>query len=156
MAIYFPQTKGHQISDAKFVAAWYLWFQRFGPSGSDPGTDFMPILCEHVVLSEQLRRQRHFSLDVLCRILSPDPDTAQATLPFRVANQHMIECNRFMRLSSGRSVKAVRLTVEGQLMLRYVEALQGEIQQIESLLQDAGPMRSERCASTELRHAFRS
>ena len=142
MAIYFPQSKRHQISDAKFVAAWYLWFQRFGPSGSDPGTDFMPILCEHVALSEQLRRHRHFSLDVMCRILSPDQDTAQATLPFRVANQHMIECNRFMRLPSGRSVKAARLTTPSRLMLRYIEEeeLQGEIRQLEKLLKDVGPM----------------
>ncbi|GEM_PF-4200688 len=142
MAIYFPQSKGHQISDAKFVAAWYLWFQRFGPSGSAPGTDFMPILCEHVSLSEQLRRHRHFSLDVMSRILSPDQDTAQATLPFRVANQHMIECNRFMRLPSGRSVKAARLTAPSRLMLRYIEEdeLQGEIRQIEKLLKVVGPM----------------
>ena len=103
----------------------------------------MPILCEHVALSEQLRRQRHFSLDVLCRILTTDPDTAQATLPFRVANQHMIECNLFMRLPSGRSVKAARLTVPSRLMLRYIEGdeLQGEIQQLEKLLKDFGPMR---------------
>lgn len=146
MAIYFPQTKGYRISDAKFVAAWYLWFQRFAPSGSDPGTDFMPILCEHVALSEQLRRQRHFSLDVLCRILTPDPDTAQATLPFRVANQHMIECNRFMRLPSGRSVKVARLTAPSRLMLRYIEEeeLQGEMRQLEKLLKDVGSMKLNR------------
>ena len=126
------------------MATWYLWFQRFDPSGSDPGTDFMPILCEHVALSEQLRRQRCFSLDVMSRILSPDQDTAQATLPFRVANQHMIECNRFMRLHSGRSVKAARLTVPSRLMLRYIEEeeLQGEIQQLEKLLKDFGLIRS--------------
>lgn len=103
----------------------------------------MPILCEHVALSEQLRRHRHFSLDVMCRILlSPDQDTAQATLPFRVANQHMIECNRFMRLPSGRSVKAARLTAPSRLMLRYIEEedLQGEIRQLEKLLKDVGPM----------------
>lgn len=102
----------------------------------------MPILCEHVSLSEQLRRHRHFSLDVMSRLLSPAQDTAQATLPFRVANQHMIECNRFMRLPSGRSVKAARLTTPSRLMLRYIEEeeLQGEIRQLEKLLKDVGPM----------------
>ena len=136
MPLYFPQTKGgYQISDMMFVAAWQLWFKHFGPAGSDPVSGLMPILCEHVVLSEQLSRQRHFSLDVMCRLLSPDPDTAQATIPFRLANQHMLECNRFLRLDSGgRSVKAAKLTAQGGRLLGYVDDSQPEVMHIQSLL----------------------
>ena len=140
MSVRFPQAKdGYQVSDMMFLAAWRLWFTHFGPEGGDPVSGLMPILCEHVVLSEQLKRQRHFSLDVMCRLLSPDPDTAQATIPFRLANQHMLECNRFLRLESGgRSVKAAKLTAQSVRLLGYVDDSLAEVDQARGLLNIIG------------------
>lgn len=118
IAVIFPHSNGFQVSDREFVAAWKVWFSRCGPNGSNARADPMPILADQMAyLLKQLNMGREFSVDVLCRLLSPHPNTMQASRPFRIANAHLLVQVPATNPMTGRRVNGLCLSPHGQQLL---------------------------------------
>lgn len=72
----FMRADGFAINKALFLAAWKVWFKRFGPkqtSGAlqDWKIGKMPIGASNDSLSDLIREDKRFSLEVLCRMMVP-------------------------------------------------------------------------------------
>jgi len=107
----FPHAGSHKASDALFLAAWRICFQRFGPKELRWRTAALPRLNHKVTLSEQIRAGNQFSLDVLCRLMVPSSyrDTMQATKPFLAVNSHILEPVKTKNHRTGRTVNGATL-----------------------------------------------
>lgn len=72
----FKHADAFAINKALFLAAWKVWFKRFGPrhpNGSlqDWKYSKMPIGASDDSLSNLIREEQRFSLEVLCRMMVP-------------------------------------------------------------------------------------
>jgi len=107
----FPHAGSHNASEALFLAAWRICFQRFGPTGLNWRTGALPRLNNTVTLREQIRAGNQFSLDVLCRVMVPSSyrDTMQATKPFLAVNRHLLTSVKTKNPRTGRTVNGATL-----------------------------------------------
>lgn len=110
MPVSFPHSGRHTVSDRDFLCAWHLWFTRFGPAGANPATDPMPRSNRAVTFPNLVAATGWFSLDVLCRVLTPRRNTMQATDPFMAANAHLLQRVRCVNPRAGTTVNGAQLT----------------------------------------------
>ncbi|WP_251360064.1 hypothetical protein [Kangiella sp. TOML190] len=74
--MFFKHADDFAINKALFLAAWKVWFKRFAPKIAGGGLlDWkyakMPIEASSNSLSDLIRDDRRFSLEVLCRMMVP-------------------------------------------------------------------------------------
>lgn len=115
----FPHSGNYQISNRRFLAAWKVWFDRFQPGG-DPRVDPMPRLAAKQSLSAQLKENKHFSLDVLCRMLTlpSHRSTMQASSLLMAGNAAILDpVGAVLNPATGRLVQGAKLTAHARRLL---------------------------------------
>ncbi len=74
--MFFSNADNFSINKALFIAGWKVWFKRFANdfytgSSQDWKLGKMPIGANSASLSDLIREQKRFSLEVLCRMMVP-------------------------------------------------------------------------------------
>lgn len=120
--ITFPNHRGFAVSETAFLVHWERWFAKHG-AGLSAVTDSIPLLARNGTYADQIDAGRVFSLDVMCRDLTPRNDTRQGDSVFVSANSHILTKSMAVNRSTHKAVDGAKLTAKA------VKALAGITQQ---------------------------
>ena len=71
MNITFKQAEGFSVTPTMFIAGWKVWFKRFSDKPQQWKSAAMPLGQSSDTLSELIRQQQRFTLEVLARVMVP-------------------------------------------------------------------------------------
>lgn len=70
MQVVFPHAEGYLVAEGLFLAAWKVWFKRFGLE-EDWRYASMPLTGQALDLSSLVEQRAHLNLELMCRLLVP-------------------------------------------------------------------------------------
>lgn len=91
MQVVFPHAEGFQVAQGLFLAAWKVWFKRFGAE-IDWRSAVMPVMGQGLSLAALVELPERLNLDLMCRLLVPGTwrDRSQFDSELVQINPHLI------------------------------------------------------------------